>query len=167
MEARTNCTTPILQPVASLLLRSLWWLEVQSLRHVADIDRGHATYDCARDLADEASLNNLANLLRVSGKHREAEALHRRALEGKERELGRDHPSTLASVNNLAILLEDVGRHEEAERLHRAALEGRQQALGPGHPSTMASVRNLVKLLRATGRSQLAVGDHGPHQGGA
>ena len=45
---------------------------------------------------------------------REAEGLHRRALEGKESQLGPQHPSTLASVNNLAMLLKKQGKLEEA-----------------------------------------------------
>ena len=45
---------------------------------------------------------------------REAEGLHRRALEGKESQLGPQHPSTLVSVDNLAMLLCKQGKLEEA-----------------------------------------------------
>ena len=45
---------------------------------------------------------------------REAEGLHRRALEGGESQLGPQHPDTLVSVNNLAMLLEKQGKLEEA-----------------------------------------------------
>ena len=52
------------------------------------------------------SANNLAKLLQAQGKLGEAEPLFRRTLEGRERQLGADHPSTLTSANNLALLLE-------------------------------------------------------------
>ena len=45
---------------------------------------------------------------------REAEGLHRRALEGFESQLGPQHPDTLTSVNNLAFLLSNQGKLEEA-----------------------------------------------------
>ena len=45
---------------------------------------------------------------------RQAEGLHRRALEGRESQLGAQHPDTLNSVNNLACLLEKQGKLEEA-----------------------------------------------------
>ena len=44
-------------------------------------------------------------LLEDLGKLDLAEPLYRLALEGRERTLGRDHPSTLNSVKNLRLLL--------------------------------------------------------------
>ena len=44
----------------------------------------------------------------------QAEELYRRALRGREDQLGPVHPSTLGSVRNLAILLEDKGSVAEA-----------------------------------------------------
>ena len=44
----------------------------------------------------------------------QAEELHRRALTGREDQLGPVHPSTLSSVRNLAILLEVKGSVAEA-----------------------------------------------------
>ena len=45
---------------------------------------------------------------------RQAEALHRRALAGREAHLGANHPHTLQSMNNLAILLQQQGKLAEA-----------------------------------------------------
>ena len=45
---------------------------------------------------------------------RQAEALHRRALAGREAQLGANHPDTLQSMNNLAVLLEKQGKLAEA-----------------------------------------------------
>ena len=45
---------------------------------------------------------------------RQAEALHRRALAGREAHLGANHPETLTSMNNLALLLRQQGKLDEA-----------------------------------------------------
>jgi len=39
------------------------------------------------------------------GRYEEAEALCQRALVGKEKHLGTDHPSTLISVNNVQLFI--------------------------------------------------------------
>ena len=75
----------------------------------------------------------------------------RRALEGRERQLGANHPGTLAAVNNLALLLQDQGKLAEAEPLFRRALKGCEQQLGAQHPGTLTSVNNMARLLQARG----------------
>jgi hypothetical protein len=45
-------------------------------------------------------------VLRRQGKYEAAEKMNRRALEGREKVLGKEHPSTLTSVEGLADLLE-------------------------------------------------------------
>ena len=52
------------------------------------------------------AVNNMGFLLEAQGKLSLAEPFLRRALEGSERTLGRDHPHTLNSVDNSRILLE-------------------------------------------------------------
>jgi len=44
-------------------------------------------------------------MLQYQGKYEEAEQINRRALEGYEKALGKEHPNTLTSVNNLAFVL--------------------------------------------------------------
>jgi tetratricopeptide (TPR) repeat protein len=66
-----------------------------------------------------ASMNNLANVLNSQGKYEEAEEMHRRTLEPREKVLGKEHPDTLAGMNNLAIVFRHRGRYEEAEEMHR------------------------------------------------
>ena len=45
---------------------------------------------------------------------REAEGLYHRSLEGRESQLGAQHPDTLLSVHNLAFVLKQQGKLEEA-----------------------------------------------------
>jgi Flp pilus assembly protein TadD len=63
----------------------------------------------------QASLSNLAGLLRAQGRYAEAEPLYREALKNAREEIGPRHPDTLRSLNGLALLLEDQGRYGEAD----------------------------------------------------
>ena len=67
-------------------------------------------------------LFNAAWYTREYGKYKKAEELNRRALEGKETVLGKDHPDTLISMHNLASVLRDQGKYEAAEELNRRYL---------------------------------------------
>lgn len=98
------------------------------------------------------SASNLAGLYLELGRHAEAESLHHRALDARERALGAEHPDTLTSVNNLATLYESQGRYDEAEPLLKRALAGYEHALGVEHPNTLTGVNNLSALYRAQGR---------------
>ncbi len=98
------------------------------------------------------ALNNLASLLRATGRFEEAEPLFQRALETTRVALGEDHPEFGTRLNNLAGLLEATGRFEEAEPLYRQALENTRVALGEDHPSFGIRLNNFAELLRATGR---------------
>src|SRR5690242_5696381 len=55
-------------------------------------------------------LNNLANLLRVTGRLSEAEPLLRRSLDIDERCFGPDHPEVAVRLNNLGQVLEIQNR---------------------------------------------------------
>jgi tetratricopeptide (TPR) repeat protein len=96
------------------------------------------------------SITVLALVLQSQGKYDEAEQLNRRALEGREKELGIHHPDTLASVSNLASVLQSQGKYDEAEKLNRRALEGKEKELGVHHPDTLKSVYCLAHLPHAT-----------------
>ena len=59
----------------------------------------------------------MGSLLQDQGKHSLADPFFRRAVEGCERTLGRDHPHTLNSINNVGSLLKEQGKLKEAEPL--------------------------------------------------
>ena len=50
------------------------------------------------------SINNLAGLLRTTGRYEEAEPLYRRALAICEKVLGKEHPNTITIRKNLEAL---------------------------------------------------------------
>ena len=86
------------------------------------------------------------------GDYAGAEPLFRRALEARERTLGKEHPDTLTSVHNLANLLRTKATTPGRRPLYRRALEARERTLGKEHPDTLLSVNNLANLLAAERR---------------
>ena len=64
--------------------------------------------------------------------------MNRRALGGKEKALGKEHPDTLVSVNSLAYLLHQQEQYQEALLLYQRAYSGYQKALGQDRPTTKA-----------------------------
>jgi tetratricopeptide (TPR) repeat protein len=71
-----------------------------------------------------SSLSNLGIVLTSQGKLEEAEAMHRRALDGYEKVLGSEHPDTLSSVDHLAYFLRKQHRYEDALALYKRAISG-------------------------------------------
>jgi len=61
-------------------------------------------------------MSNLASVLQDQGKYEEAEQMNRRALEGREKALGKENSDTLTSVNNLALVLQDQGSTRRQSR---------------------------------------------------
>jgi hypothetical protein len=59
----------------------------------------------AEELALADALNNVAEVKRVMGNLADAETLHRRALEIREKEFDADHVDIAVSLNNLAAVL--------------------------------------------------------------
>ncbi|QOJ14757.1 MAG: serine/threonine protein kinase [Planctomycetia bacterium] len=94
----------------------------------------------------------LAVLLIGEGGMKPAEALLSESLGRAERELGADHPETLACVNAYAMLCGSLGRFEDAERFYRKAFEGRARTHGPHAPETLLSLSNLGRALHRLGR---------------
>jgi hypothetical protein len=58
-------------------------------------------------------MGNLAFVLYHQGKYEAAEEVRRRALDGREKTLGKGHPDTLMSMDNLALALENQSKYEE------------------------------------------------------
>jgi tetratricopeptide (TPR) repeat protein len=82
----------------------------------------------------------------------EAEPLYRRALDIREKALGRDHPDVAVSLNNLAELYQSQGRYAEVEPLLQRSLVIREKALSRDHPDVASALNNLAELYRNQGR---------------
>lgn len=98
-----------------------------------------------------SGLNNLAWLLKSTGRFDEAKPLMCRALAIYEKSYP-DHPDLAIALNNFALLLQTAGRLAEAEPLMRRALAINEKNFGPGHPNVATVLNNLAALLKETDR---------------
>ena len=101
-------------------------------------------------------LSNTAWYAAEQGSYDEAEQMDRRALDSREKMLGKEHPDTLTSVSNLASVLQDQGKYEEAEEMNRRALDSREKVLGKEHPDTLTSAYCLAYLLHQQQKYRMA-----------
>ena len=88
-------------------------------------------------------MESLAILYRELERFGEAEQLHLRALDGREKALGKTHLTTLSTVSNLGTLYQRQGRLQEAESMHRRALQGITGALGSNHAKAQTARQSL------------------------
>jgi tetratricopeptide (TPR) repeat protein len=78
--------------------------------------------------------------------------MYDRTLQGYEKALGPDHPSTFDIVSNLAVLYQAQGQLTKVEAFYDRALQGKENALGPNHTSTLSTVSNLANLYSGQNR---------------
>lgn len=83
----------------------------------------------------------------AGGDPSQVEALHRSALAIHERQLGPEHPTTLATLVNLGNVMLLQGKFGAAERVFRRVLAAREKVLGPQHPDTAVSLNNVANAL--------------------
>jgi tetratricopeptide (TPR) repeat protein len=127
-----------------ILLHALRWLEYWD-------QVGEASETVSGD-AHLAGLHSLGILYKDQGRLSEAEAMYDRALAGREKASGTEHPSMLQTVNSLGVLYSEQGRLAKAEAMYDRALAGCEKAFGPEHPSTLQTVNNLGILYSDQGR---------------
>jgi len=68
-------------------------------------------------------------------------------LEGYEKVLAVEHPSTLGSVYCLARLLHGKGQYDTASGLYQKAIAGYQTTLGSHHPTSLACSGHYSSML--------------------
>jgi tetratricopeptide (TPR) repeat protein len=119
------------------------------LPHI-DALASHAPPDT--DTQDTAWLLNQAGLfLDGQGQPGRAAGYLQRALAGRLRVLGPDHPGTLGSRNNLALAYESAGDLGRAVPLFEQTLADSERVLGPDHPGTLSSRNNLALAYESAG----------------
>ncbi|KAL0636312.1 hypothetical protein Q9L58_004769 [Maublancomyces gigas] len=102
------------------------------------------------DLTENQDL--LGQLFMAQGKYVDALEWYGRALAGREKALGSDHPNTLDTVNNMASVFDSQGKYDDALEWYRRALAGREKALGGDHPSTLNTVNNMASVFDNQGK---------------
>lgn len=103
------------------------------------------------DLNLAATLNNIAELQRLTGKYSEAEKSYQRSLSIKEKLLGSNNITVSKTLGNIGNLYFHEKRYEEAEKYFRRALAIDQKVLGKDHPATVAIDASLAKINMARG----------------
>jgi len=103
-----------------------------------------------RNLLDAAS--EFASFFNSQGRYEAAEEMIRRALEGREKALGVEHPDTLTSVYCLAYLLHAQRQYDAASLLYQRAAAGYQKMLGRYHPTTLACSTHYSSMLNEMNR---------------
>jgi eukaryotic-like serine/threonine-protein kinase len=95
-----------------------------------------------------ASLNNVAEVLRLQGDFEGAEAYHRQALALRRKLFGEEHPEVAASLNSLGEVRRHRGDFTGAEAFHREALALRRRLLGEEHRDVATSLNDLAEARR-------------------
>ena len=96
-------------------------------------------------------LNNVALILRKSGRQKAAEPCYLRALEIYEKQLGPDHADVASVLNNLAVFYTNERRYTEAEKLHLRALSIREKLHPPPIADIAQSKCNLAVVYHSRG----------------
>ncbi|KIJ91491.1 hypothetical protein K443DRAFT_114957 [Laccaria amethystina LaAM-08-1] len=83
-------------------------------------------------------------LLGEQGYSKEAELLHIKVLDERNKILGVEHPDTINAMASLAATYRNLGKYTEAEKLEIQVLDARNRILGVEHPDTIGAMANLA-----------------------
>ncbi|KAF1835698.1 kinesin light chain [Decorospora gaudefroyi] len=131
--ARTTMRLVEVVPFGGHSTRALWTAYLPHARHVVDVHEMHESE------ARMQLLDRIGKCEQTLGQYAAAEGTYRQLLERREKELGKEHPSTLVRINELAVAVNGQGKYEEAEAMHRQTLARREKVLGLEHPDTLTS----------------------------
>jgi tetratricopeptide (TPR) repeat protein len=127
-----------------------YWVTQQRLLRHANQCYGFVDAVLARQkdgMKTITAIHGLGELYFNQGKLDKAEEMFERALQGREKALGRDHPSTLGTVNNLGNLYRKQGKLDEAEEMYERALQGYKNRFGSNH-QRCHSLRHALAMLQ-------------------
>ena len=74
-----------------------------------------------------------------------------KALEIREKALGKDHPDTATSYNNIGIVYKNMGDYPKALEFFTKALNINEKVLGKDHPATALSYNNIGSVYSDMG----------------
>lgn len=112
---------------------------------------------CAEILGEDSfttvtALHNFAYGLYKFSRWEQAELFARKALDGRERLHGPDHPLTLSAAVLLSWVLRERDSLEESILLGRRVVAGQERSLGREHPYLLANRTGLASSLVAAGQ---------------
>ncbi len=98
------------------------------------------------------SLNNIANIYRITGKYFEAKPLYMESLAMLKHLLGEEHLLVAQSLNSLAGCHFSQGHLLDAEAMYLQGLAMLKRLLGEQHPLIATSMNNMGLLYESLGR---------------
>lgn len=102
-------------------------------------------------------LDDLGKICNSLGNYHLSLEYEKKAVEIREKVLGKEHPDTAMSYNNIGLIFGDLGRYEEALEWAKKALEIREKVLGKEHLDTAMSYNNIGASLEKLGRYKEAL----------
>jgi CHAT domain-containing protein/lipopolysaccharide biosynthesis regulator YciM len=118
-------------------------IRIEELRAATEADR--ALQDARMQFKESLKMQS-------AGKYDEALPLAQRALEIREKFLGKDHPEIATSLDNLAAINVLQAKYGVAEPLYKRALDIHERVQGKDHPDTSASLYGLGCLYNLQGK---------------
>jgi len=131
-----------------------------------DLERGRELIAEALEIREAAGLaeqriatsyHNLGEAEDLLGNHREALRLYRKALDIKQRTIGRMHPSYANSLNGLGLAAVNIGDYETRRRAVAEQLEIRTALYGPEAPVLYRDYNELAINYHDMGQFQQAI----------
>ncbi len=109
----------------------------------------HADSGLAR--ATARAVYEAARYLTSQGLHGQSRDMFGQVLAVETRELGREHPDTLATRHQIASTKANQGHHADAETEYRNILTTELRVLGPDHPTTLTTRHMLAYVMADQG----------------
>ena len=102
-------------------------------------------------LDDARSYGVAASKYYQDGNYPKALEFYTKALNIREKVLGKDHPDTANSYNNIGSVYNDMGDYPKALEFYTKALHIKEKVLGKEHPNTATSYNNIGYLYSDMG----------------
>jgi eukaryotic-like serine/threonine-protein kinase len=118
------------------------------------LDQGRARIDtglAGQPVLQARLIQTMGEVYEALGLYSRARPLFQQALDTRRRELGLEHPETLASMDRLSENMEREGHYPEAESLARETLDIRRRVFGAEHADTIASMHTLAAITLSEG----------------
>ena len=133
-----------------------WIFEQQVMPHIDAVTKHATQYLAVGNTKVHGGANSLGDVYWRRGWYGKAMEWYGRALAGREKALGVDHPDTLTTVHNMASVYKSQGQYDKALEWYGRALAGREKSIGTNHPRTQTTIRRLVGLYERSGRIEQA-----------
>ena len=95
-------------------------------------------------LSAAVTLENIADVYLFTGEYGNALQCAQKAMEIREKVLGKEHPDTAMIYNNLAFVYRHQGNYAKALEMYQKALVICEKVLGKEHPNTATTYNNMA-----------------------